>query len=50
LQVLDRATGELLNEEEVCAVPVFDGLTLAFGRVYLALRDGSVVCFGNATP
>ncbi len=27
--------------------PVFDGLAVARGRVYVSLRDGSVVCFGE---
>jgi len=45
LQVLDRGSGELLQEKELDAMPVYDGLAMAFGRAYLALQDGSVVCF-----
>jgi len=46
LQVLDKATGKLRQELPLPAMPAFDGLITAFGRVYLSLRDGSVVCFG----
>jgi len=49
LQILDRGNGELLQEKELDAVPVYDGLTAAFGRAYLALQDGSIVCFEGNT-
>ena len=45
LQVLDKTTGKLCQELPLPAMPAFDGLITAFGRVYLALRDGSVVCY-----
>jgi len=46
LLVLDRRTGDELEETTLPAVPVFDGLIVAAGRVLLTLRDGSVICFG----
>ena len=45
LQVLDKATGKLLQELPLPAMPAFDGLIVAYGRVHLSLRDGSVICF-----
>ncbi len=45
LHVLDRATGALVQSLPIPAMPAFDGLMVANGRVYMALRDGSVLCF-----
>jgi len=45
LQVLDKATGEIVQKLSLPAVPAFDGLVAAYGRVYGALGNGSVICF-----
>ena len=39
--------GELMASYEIDALPVFDGLAAANGRLYLAMADGSVTCFGK---
>jgi outer membrane protein assembly factor BamB len=47
LRVHDAASGELNCELELPAIPVFDGISAAGGRVFVALRDGSLVCLGE---
>ena len=42
-----RAIGKTLAEYPLGAVPVFDGLAAAQGRLYLTLRDGRLLCFGR---
>jgi hypothetical protein len=41
---LSREDGARLAEYELPAGPVFDGMAAAYGRLYVALADGSVVC------
>ena len=38
--------GKLLASYAIDSLPVFDGLAAANGRLYLAMQDGSVACFG----
>jgi hypothetical protein len=44
LWALSREAGAKLAEYELPAGPVFDGMATAYGRLYVALADGSVVC------
>jgi outer membrane protein assembly factor BamB len=44
LWALSREDGAKLAEYELPAGPVFDGMAAAYGRLYVALADGSVVC------
>jgi len=46
LWVVSTADGRRLTEIELERPPVFDGMSAAAGRVYLALDDGRVVCLG----
>jgi len=47
LRVVQAADGKTLSECELPGMPVFDGMSAARGRLYLGLRDGSVVCYGG---
>jgi outer membrane protein assembly factor BamB len=47
LAVYDSATGKKLSECKLPSPPVFNGAAAANGRLYLALQDGSVACFGK---
>ncbi|NUQ63509.1 MAG: hypothetical protein HUU20_13605 [Pirellulales bacterium] len=47
LAVFDAATGTKLAEHELPFPPVFNGIALAGGKLYLAEEDGSVSCFGS---
>ena len=44
LHAVSADTGKRLAEYELDALPVFDGMAVAYGRLYIALADGSVVC------
>jgi hypothetical protein len=46
LWVVSAENGEKLAEVELDRPPVFDGLSAAGGRLYLAVDDGRIVCMG----
>jgi len=39
--------GAKVSEIKLKTTPIFDGLTAARGRLYLATTDGCIICFGN---
>ena len=45
LRAVSAADGAKLAEHELDALPVFDGLAAAGGKLYLATKDGRVLCF-----
>ena len=47
LVACDRADGTALWETNLSAPPVFNGMAAAAGRLYVAMQDGSVACFGE---
>jgi hypothetical protein len=47
LWAVSTADGKKLAERELAAEPVFDGLSAAGGRLYLATKAGEVLCFGG---
>ena len=47
LWVLSSADGTRTAEFPLDAVPAYDGIAVANGRVYVSLRNGSVVCLGK---
>jgi len=44
LQILAASDGRILNEVKLDAPSIFDGMAAAYGKLYVALSDGSVVC------
>jgi hypothetical protein len=44
LRILRAADGREISECRLPAMPVFDGLSAANGRLYVAMRDGQVMC------
>jgi outer membrane protein assembly factor BamB len=44
LQVLDKASGAVVQEIPLAANPTFDGLIAALGKVYVSLENGTLVC------
>jgi len=48
LQVFSTKDGSRLKSYPLSSMPAFDGLSAARGRLYLATRDGKVLCFGEA--
>ncbi|MBI5394790.1 MAG: PQQ-binding-like beta-propeller repeat protein [Verrucomicrobia bacterium] len=49
LRAVNPANGEMLAEFPLASPPVFDGLIASSGRLFLALKDGSVHCMGAGT-
>jgi len=47
LMVMSTADGETLREYPLEAEPVFDGMAGAYGRLYLSLKNGYVICLGG---
>ncbi len=47
LQILSAKDGAKIAEYPLDAVPVFDGISAANGKLFLALRDGTVACYGG---
>jgi len=46
LFAIDRSSGKRAWEYAVAAPPVFNGLAAATGRLYVAMQDGRMACFG----
>ncbi len=45
LRLVSKADGKKVSEIALAAVPVLDGLSVADGKLFIALKDGSVVCY-----
>jgi outer membrane protein assembly factor BamB len=43
--IVNAPTGEIRSERQLHSPPVFDGLIVAGGRVYVSLMDGTLVCY-----
>ena len=48
LQVFSTTDGSLAKSYPLASLPAFDGLSAAAGRLYLATRDGKLICLGEA--
>ena len=47
LWAVSADTGTKLSEYKIPAIPVWDGMIAANGRLYLSLKDGTVLCMGK---
>jgi len=47
LWCLDTRDGKKVSQVELPSPPVYEGMAAAHGRLYLALKDGAVVCLGH---
>jgi hypothetical protein len=50
LATVSTADGKVRSSQKLNALPVFDGMAAADGRLYVSLRDGSVVSFSGDAP
>jgi outer membrane protein assembly factor BamB len=48
LWAVSTENGETLATMELPSTPVFDGMAAAYGRIYLATVDGTVLCMGGS--
>ncbi|MHC4249628.1 MAG: outer membrane protein assembly factor BamB family protein, partial [Planctomycetota bacterium] len=47
LLILSTSDGKKLSEQKLPGPPVWDGVAAAYGRLYITLADGTVLCLGN---
>ena len=47
LWVVSADTGTKLSEYKIGGIPVWDGMIAANGRLYLSLKDGTILCMGK---
>jgi outer membrane protein assembly factor BamB len=47
VRLLSLSDGKQISETVLPSPPVFDGMAVAGGKVYLSLRNGKLVCLGN---
>lgn len=45
--VVSTKDGSRTSETEIDALPVWDGMSTAYGRIYMATTDGRVLCLGR---
>jgi hypothetical protein len=44
LWILSTDDGQKLSEVKLASPPVYEGMAAAYGKLFAALKDGSVVC------
>ncbi|MCK5408327.1 MAG: PQQ-binding-like beta-propeller repeat protein, partial [Candidatus Krumholzibacteria bacterium] len=47
LQAVSAKTGQKLSELQLDALPAFDGMAAAEGRLFISMTDGTIRCFGK---
>ncbi len=47
LMLMSSADGKKLSEQPLSAVPVWDGMAVANGKLLLSLENGKLVCMGQ---
>lgn len=47
LRVISATDGRNISECKLDALPVFDGISAANGRIYISLKDGTIECRGE---
>ncbi|MHC4677767.1 MAG: outer membrane protein assembly factor BamB family protein [Planctomycetota bacterium] len=47
LVALDARDGRTLSQTSIDSQPVFDGMAVASGRIYISLINGEVICLGD---
>ena len=47
LRILNASDGSVVNQYDLPAQPVFDGLSAARGRLFIALKDGFILSLGK---
>jgi len=45
LRVIDKKDGRTVSEQNLDAMPVFDGMSVAHGKIFVSLKNGEVQCW-----
>jgi hypothetical protein len=49
LVVVSAETGRKLSTQKIAGIPVWDGMIATQNKLYMALKDGSVLCMGASS-
>jgi hypothetical protein len=47
LQIVSPADGKILNEMQLKATPVFDGMAAASGKLFISMKNNTLICLGE---
>ena len=47
LRAVSADNGKTLADYDLKSSPVFDGMATAYGRLYISMKDGSVLCLAD---
>ena len=47
LRIINADDGKTVSQTKLPAMPAFDGMSAAGGKLYISLKDGTVTCFGR---
>ncbi|MFH0938694.1 MAG: PQQ-binding-like beta-propeller repeat protein [Planctomycetota bacterium] len=47
LYALSKTDGKLLHKQKIEYMPIFDGMAVANGRLYISVEGGKLLCFGK---
>ena len=47
LRALSTTDGKTLAEHQLAGEPIFDGLIAAYGKLFLSMKDGALLCYGQ---
>jgi hypothetical protein len=47
LHVLSLADGQIVEKIPLAVPPVLEGLSVAYGRLFVSLLDGTIVCLSK---
>jgi len=45
LRLVNKANGTTISEQKLDAMPVFDGMSAAHGRMFMSLKNGELQCW-----
>ena len=47
ISVFERRTGKVVSKVKLPSMPVYDGMALAYGKLYIMLSTGELLCLGK---
>ena len=47
LLVLKKSDGAEVSDTKLKSPPAYDGVAAAYGKLYLSLKDGTIICLGG---
>ena len=47
LEVYSKSDGSKTSAYKLASTPIYDGMAAADGKLYISLKNGSIVCYGG---